>query len=134
MYSDQSCSRITFGILPKYYFKSQDCDYMFNLIIKETSVSKIWLQIVKWSSGLLFWPHYYNSTTIQIHGSNEIVKSDFIQIKPSVTPDPPQITVTVIGLEDRRQIEKVTCDLINSRDRLEWCSSLLLQVNRFTFV
>jgi len=55
--------------------------------------------------------------SVQIHGCSDVVKSDALHIQPSIMPDPPQITVTVIGLEERRQIEKVTCDLINSRDR-----------------
>ena len=53
----------------------------------------------------------------QIHGSNDVIKSEALRIRPEINPDPPQITVTVIGLEERRQIEKITCDLINKRDR-----------------
>ncbi len=49
-----------------------------------------------------------------------MIRSDALKIRPTMTPDPPQISVTVIGLEERRQIEKVTCDLINKRDRYAW--------------
>ena len=52
-----------------------------------------------------------------MHGCSDVVKSDVIKICPAILPDPPHITVTVIGIEERRQIEKVTCDLINKRDR-----------------
>ena len=55
---------------------------------------------------------------LQLHTTNEVIKSDILKIRPTITPDPPQINVTVIGLEERRQIEKVTCDLVNQRDRL----------------
>ena len=56
---------------------------------------------------------------VQVHGTNDIVKSEVLKIKPTLTPDAPHIAVTVIGLEERRQVEKVTCDLINKRDRSE---------------
>ncbi|XP_076447663.1 uncharacterized protein LOC143284653 isoform X3 [Babylonia areolata] len=53
-----------------------------------------------------------------LYGTGEIVRSDPIRMQPSVCPDPPQISVTVVGLEERRQLEKLTCDLANKRDRL----------------
>ncbi|KAK7102883.1 hypothetical protein V1264_021041 [Littorina saxatilis] len=53
-----------------------------------------------------------------LYGTGEIVRSDPIRMMPSVSPDPPQISVTVVGLEERRQLEKLTCDLANKRDRL----------------
>ena len=40
-----------------------------------------------------------------------------LKLQPMVTPDPPSIHVTVVGLEERRAIEKVTADLLNKRDR-----------------
>ena len=52
-----------------------------------------------------------------MHGSTDVVKSDVVKITPAIVPDPPHITVKVIGIEERRQIEKVTCDLINKRDK-----------------
>ena len=52
-----------------------------------------------------------------MHGTTDVVKSDVLKIAPAILPDPPHITVTVIGIEERRQIEKVTCDLINRRDK-----------------
>jgi len=46
-----------------------------------------------------------------------VIKSEVIRIQPTLTPDPPHINVTVVGLEERRAIEKVACELINKRDR-----------------
>jgi hypothetical protein len=54
---------------------------------------------------------------LQVHGSSEVVKSDVLRLQPTICPDPPVITVTVVGLEERRAIEKVTANLINKRDR-----------------
>ena len=58
-----------------------------------------------------------NLFLFQLYGTGEIVRSDPIRMHPSVCPDPPQISVTVVGLEERRQLEKLTCDLANKRDR-----------------
>ena len=52
----------------------------------------------------------------QVHGTNDVIKSDVIRVNPHIVPDAPNISVSVIGLEDRLKIEKVTCDLINRRD------------------
>ena len=54
----------------------------------------------------------------QVHGTNDVIKSDVIRVNPHIVPDAPNISVSVIGLEDRLNIEKVTCDLINRRDML----------------
>lgn len=55
---------------------------------------------------------------VHVHGTQEVVRSETLRIVPTITPDPPNLQVNVIGLEERRQIEQVTCDLINKRDRL----------------
>ena len=52
----------------------------------------------------------------QLIGTMDAVRSDYIRFKPQILPDAPHITITVVGLEERRQIEKVTCDLLNKRD------------------
>ncbi|CAH1782616.1 unnamed protein product [Owenia fusiformis] len=55
---------------------------------------------------------------VHVHGSNHVVRSESVRVQPTVTPDPPHITVTVVGLEERRQIQKVTANLLNKRDKL----------------
>lgn len=45
------------------------------------------------------------------------MQSEALRMQPAVSPDPPQISVTVVGLEERRQLEKLACDLANKRDR-----------------
>ncbi|CAD5112727.1 DgyrCDS1945 [Dimorphilus gyrociliatus] len=55
---------------------------------------------------------------VHVHGTQEVVRSDTLRIVPTISPDPPNVSVNVVGLEERRQVEKVTCDLINKRDRL----------------
>lgn len=52
---------------------------------------------------------------LQLHSSSELFRSDAIAVEPFIFPDPPTITVTVVGVEERRQLEKVTGDLINKR-------------------
>ena len=47
-----------------------------------------------------------------------MIRSETMRMQPALCPDPPQVTVTLVGLEERRQIEKFTCDLVNKRDRL----------------
>ena len=64
-----------------------------------------------------FFQHVMNLFLFQLYGTGEVVRSDPIRMQPSVCPDPPQISVTVVGLEERRQLEKLTCDLANKRDR-----------------
>lgn len=54
---------------------------------------------------------------MQLYGSGNVIRSEVMHMQPAVSPDPPQITVTLVGLEERRQIEKFTCDLVNKRDR-----------------
>ncbi|ESO91438.1 hypothetical protein LOTGIDRAFT_153880 [Lottia gigantea] len=53
-----------------------------------------------------------------LYGTGDVVRSDTIRMQPSLSPDAPQIAVTMVGLEERRQLEKLTCDLVNKRDRL----------------
>jgi len=48
----------------------------------------------------------------------EVVKSDWLEIQATVCADAPEISVAVIGLDERRQLERNICDLINKRDRL----------------
>ncbi|XP_023933288.1 uncharacterized protein LOC106180596 isoform X1 [Lingula anatina] len=55
---------------------------------------------------------------ILVYNSNTVFRADPIRVQPRIAPDPPQITVTVAGLEERRQIERVTCELLNKRDKL----------------
>ncbi|XP_025107507.1 uncharacterized protein LOC112572161 isoform X5 [Pomacea canaliculata] len=55
---------------------------------------------------------------IHLYGTGEVVQSEALRMQPAVSPDPPQISVTVVGLEERRQLEKLACDLANKRDRL----------------
>ncbi|ELT90741.1 hypothetical protein CAPTEDRAFT_219540 [Capitella teleta] len=59
---------------------------------------------------------------VHVHGSSEVVKSDVLRLQPTISPDAPVITVTVVGLDERRAIEKVTANLINKRD---WLLSFL---------
>ncbi|XP_014669533.1 PREDICTED: uncharacterized protein LOC106810623 [Priapulus caudatus] len=54
---------------------------------------------------------------MQVHGSPETVTSRPIRVD-SATPNSPIISVTVVGLEERRKMEKVVSRLINKRDRL----------------
>ena len=46
------------------------------------------------------------------------VHSQPIRTKAAVPPDPPVIDVQVVGLEQRRELEKRVCDLVHRRDRL----------------
>ncbi|KAL3853216.1 hypothetical protein ACJMK2_016773 [Sinanodonta woodiana] len=55
---------------------------------------------------------------IHLYGTSEVICSDPISLQPAPAPDPPRVTATVVGLEERRQLEKITCDLVNKRDRL----------------
>ncbi|CAG5124811.1 unnamed protein product [Candidula unifasciata] len=55
---------------------------------------------------------------VYVYGSDSVIRSEVMSMQPALSPDPPQITVTLVGLEDRRQVEKFTCDLVNKRDRL----------------
>ncbi|XP_041347758.1 uncharacterized protein LOC121367568 [Gigantopelta aegis] len=55
---------------------------------------------------------------VHLYGTSDVVRSDMIRMQPALSPDPPHITATIVGLEERRQIEKFTCDLVNKRDRL----------------
>lgn len=80
----------------------------------------IWFQLVLEYLCFIFcfvFQHVMNLLLFQLYGTGEIVRSDPIRMQPSVCPDPPQISVTVVGLEERRQLEKLTCDLANKRDR-----------------
>ncbi|XP_052779768.1 uncharacterized protein LOC128217013 isoform X4 [Mya arenaria] len=55
---------------------------------------------------------------VHLYGTSEIVNSDYIRLQPAPAPDAPKIAATVVGFDERRQIEKITCDLVNKRDRL----------------
>ncbi|GFR62047.1 fibronectin, partial [Elysia marginata] len=55
---------------------------------------------------------------IHLYGTDSVIRSESMRMQPALCPDPPQVTVTLVGLEERRQIEKFTCDLVNKRDRL----------------
>ncbi|XP_012935394.1 uncharacterized protein LOC101845075 isoform X2 [Aplysia californica] len=55
---------------------------------------------------------------IYLYGTDTVIRSEVMRMQPALSPDPPQTTVTLVGLEERRQIEKFTCDLVNKRDRL----------------
>lgn len=55
--------------------------------------------------------------TFQLYGTSDVVMSDPIVVQPAPAPDPPHISVTVVGHEERRQLQKLTCDLVNKRDR-----------------
>ena len=48
-----------------------------------------------------------------------MVCSDYIRLQPAPAPDAPKIAATVVGFDERRQIEKITCDLVNKRDRYD---------------
>ena len=54
---------------------------------------------------------------VKVEGSNEVVVSEPLKLHPTLMPEAPQITVILAGLEERRDIEKVICGLINRRDR-----------------
>jgi len=54
---------------------------------------------------------------LQLYGTSEVVCSDYVRLQPSPAPDAPRIAATVVGFDERRQIEKITCDLVNKRDR-----------------
>ncbi|KAK3579080.1 hypothetical protein CHS0354_029940 [Potamilus streckersoni] len=64
-------------------------------------------------------PGNYNIyVEVHLYGTSEVTCSDPISLQPAPAPDPPRVTATVVGLEERRQLEKITCDLVNKRDRL----------------
>jgi len=54
---------------------------------------------------------------VKVYGSMELVKSDWLELQTAASADAPTITVSVIGLDERRQLERNICDLINKRDR-----------------
>jgi len=47
----------------------------------------------------------------------EVVKSDWLEIQSVVCADAPVVSIDVIGLDERRQLERNICELINKRDR-----------------
>ncbi|KAK6994911.1 fibronectin, partial [Biomphalaria glabrata] len=55
---------------------------------------------------------------IHLYGTDTVIKTEPFPMQPALSPDPPNISVALVGLEERRQIEKFTCDLVNKRDRL----------------
>ena len=46
------------------------------------------------------------------------MKSDWLELQSALCADPPAVSIAVIGLDERRQLERNVCDLINKRDRL----------------
>ncbi|KAK3102288.1 hypothetical protein FSP39_010226 [Pinctada imbricata] len=55
---------------------------------------------------------------IHLYGTGDVIQSEPIHVTPAPAPAPPKVTVTVVGLEERRALDKLTCDLVNKRDRL----------------
>lgn len=53
----------------------------------------------------------------QVNESAEVIESDALELQAIVCADPPHITVTVVGLDERRQLEYDICNAINKRDR-----------------
>ena len=54
-----------------------------------------------------------------------MVCSDPIKLQPAPAPDAPRIAATVVGFDERRMLEKITCDLVNKRDRYALVSVFL---------
>ena len=46
-----------------------------------------------------------------------MIRSDALHIRPIVQPDAPEISCVIYGLDERRELEQQSCDLINARDR-----------------
>jgi len=67
----------------------------------------------------------YGVAVVKVYGSMELVKSDWLELQTVASADPPTIAVAVIGLDERRQLERNVCDLINKRDRslTHWLTS-----------
>ena len=63
---------------------------------------------------MMFYEWYMSQ---QLYGTEIVVRSEPLHVKPSVCPNAPDVTVLVVGLEERRRVEKVICDLANKRDR-----------------
>ena len=59
----------------------------------------------------------------------ELVKSDWLELQSTVCADPPTISIVVVGLDERRQLERNVCDLINKRDRLLKSITLVSKIN-----
>nr|XP_034305803.1 uncharacterized protein LOC105321045 isoform X1 [Crassostrea gigas] len=55
---------------------------------------------------------------IHLYNTGDVVCSEPLHVAPAPAPDPPLVTVTVVGLDERRALERLTCDLVNKRDRL----------------
>lgn len=53
----------------------------------------------------------------QLYNTGDVVCSEPLHVAPAPAPDPPLVTVTVVGLDERRALERLTCDLVNKRDR-----------------
>uniref|UniRef100_A0A1I8ITX6 Fibronectin type-III domain-containing protein n=1 Tax=Macrostomum lignano TaxID=282301 RepID=A0A1I8ITX6_9PLAT len=60
---------------------------------------------------------YHLQLEVQLHGTQMAVLSAALTVQPTLTPDPPTVTVSVVGLEQRRQLEAAVCRLVNRRDR-----------------
>ncbi|XP_048739977.2 uncharacterized protein LOC125654190 isoform X5 [Ostrea edulis] len=55
---------------------------------------------------------------VHLYNTGDVVCSEPLHVAPAPAPDPPLVTVTVVGLDERRALERLTCDLVNKRDRL----------------
>jgi hypothetical protein len=55
--------------------------------------------------------------SLKVNESAEAVESEWHQFQCIVCADPPHITVNVVGLDERRQLEHEICNVINKRDR-----------------
>lgn len=65
---------------------------------------------------------YYEKKSIvifflQLYNTGDVLCSEPLHVAPAPAPDPPLVTVTVVGLDERRALERLTSDLVNKRDR-----------------
>lgn len=74
---------------------------------------------ILWKVVIIFWKK--NSIIMifvsQLYNTGDVVCSEPLHVAPAPAPDPPLVTVTVVGLDERRALERLTCDLVNKRDR-----------------
>lgn len=54
---------------------------------------------------------------LQLYNTGDVLCSEPLHVAPAPAPDPPLVTVTVVGLDERRALERLTSDLVNKRDR-----------------
>lgn len=55
---------------------------------------------------------------ITVHGSVEPLCSNPIYVDIGKKPEAPNLQIQVLGLAERKKLDKITCNLINKRDRL----------------